>query len=138
MRTMCLGAVLLFCAVSWASADGPDPGVAAVAEIEGVDVDPAAFEGAQRGKPIEIKSDEEAAKYFKGEALKRLLEKVDFSEQFVLVFAWKGSGQDRLVGTVAESYPEQAFFEIKPGRTRDLRSHVRVYALRSNVTWKVK
>lgn len=138
MRTMCLGAVLFFFAVSCASAAGPDPGIAAVAEIEGVDVDPAAFDAAQRGKPIEIKSDEEAAKYFKDESLKRLLEKVDFSEQFVLVFAWKGSGQDQLVGTVAESYPEQAFFEIEPGRTRDLRSHVHVYALRSNVTWKVK
>ena len=39
---------------------------------------------------------------------------------------------------IAESYPEQVFFTYKPGRTRDLRPHVYVFALRSNVKWSVK
>ena len=37
----------------------------------------------------------------------------------------------------AESFPEQITFRIQPGRTRDLRPHVRVFALRGNVKWSV-
>ena len=35
-------------------------------------------------------------------------------------------------------FPEQVSFHLKPGRTRDLRRHVKVYVLRSNVKWKVE
>jgi len=73
-----------------------------------------------------------------GDALAKLKEQVDFEKQIVLVFAWRGSGQDQMDFTVAESYPEQVRFRYKPGRTRDLRPHVYVYALRSNVTWSTK
>jgi hypothetical protein len=96
-----------------------------------------AFEAAERTKPIEIRSKEDAAKYFSGKSLK-LLSKIDFKKQIVLVFAWRGSGGDRLDYVVAESYPEQIFFTLTGGRTRDLRSHTAVYALRSNVKWSVK
>jgi hypothetical protein len=68
----------------------------------------------------------------------KLARQVDFEQQFVLLFAWRGSGQDRFRYTVAESYPEQVFFTYRAGRTRDLRPHVYVYALRSNVKWNVK
>ena len=63
---------------------------------------------------------------------------VDFEKQLVLLFAWRGSGQDQLEYTVAESYPEQVTFRYVPGRTRDLRPHVSIYALRKNVTWKTE
>jgi hypothetical protein len=62
--------------------------------------------------------------------------KVDFTRQVVLAFAWRGSGRDKLTSTIAESFPEQIFFKFRPGRTRDLRSHIHIYALRSNVTWR--
>ena len=66
----------------------------------------------------------------------RLIQKqVDFQQQVLLVFAWKGSGQDRLEFAVAESFPEQIFFSLKPGKTFDLREHVHLYAVRSNVKW---
>ena len=39
---------------------------------------------------------------------------------------------------VLQSYPEQIVFVRKPGMTKDLRSHAKVYALRSNVKWSVK
>lgn len=89
-------------------------------------------------KPIVIKSNEEAAKYFSEDALKALIKSVDFKRQFVLVFAWRGSGQDKLSYSVAESYPEQIVFSRKRGITQDLRSHTNTYALRSNVKWSVK
>lgn len=106
--------------------------------VKGVSPNRKAFDDAKRTTPIEIRSKDDAAKYFEPGDLKTLLAKVDFKKQFVLVFAWRGSGGDRLSYSVAESFPEQIFFAIQPGRTRDLRSHTAVYALRSNVKWSVK
>jgi hypothetical protein len=39
---------------------------------------------------------------------------------------------------VKESFPEQIMFSYKPGRTRDLRPHLKVYVLQSNVKWAVE
>lgn len=88
-------------------------------------------------RPIIIKSSEDAARYFEEDALEALDKAVDFKKQFVLVFAWQGSGGDKLSYLVMESYPEQVVFMRKPGRTRDLRPHAKVYALRTNVKWRV-
>ena len=96
------------------------------------------FKNSVWNKPIVIKSSEDAAKHFSKDALKTLSKEVDFKKQFVLVFAWRGSGGDKLSYIVAESYPEQIFFSLRPGVTRDLRSHTNVYTLRSNVRWSVK
>lgn len=96
------------------------------------------FKTASREKPLIIRSEQNAAKHFSKEALAKLKKQVDFKRQFVLVFAWRGSGQDRLRYDVGESFPEQIFFRYKPGRTRDLRPHVYVFALRSNVKWTVR
>ena len=96
------------------------------------------FENAQWNKPTLIKTEEEAARHFDKEALASLKKQVNFKEQQVLLFAWKGSGGDKLEYAVAESFPEQIFFSYKAGRTDDIKSHVFVYALRSNVTWKVR
>lgn len=98
---------------------------------------PEVFKAAKRNKPLELRSAEDAGKYFSDKALAKLEGDVDFDQQFVLVFAWRGSGQDKLTYAVAESFPEQIKFTIKPGRTRDLRPHVHVFALRNNVKWSV-
>lgn len=94
------------------------------------------FNIATRNKPLVIRSEKEAAKHFEGDELARLTKQVDFEQQIVLVFAWRGSGQDKLTYSVLESYPEQVVFHYKPGRTKDLRPHIHVYALRSNVKWR--
>ena len=95
------------------------------------------FKNSNFNKPIVVKSKEEAAKHFGKEAVAALVKAVDFKKQIVLVFAWRGSGGDRLNYTVAESFPEQISFSRQFGRTRDLRSHAKVFALRSNVKWSV-
>lgn len=89
-------------------------------------------------EPLVIHSANDAAKYFGEKELAQLKEQVDFEKQVVLVFVWSGSGGDMLNYSVAESFPEQITFSIRPGRTRDLRSHVHVLALRSNVKWQVR
>ena len=96
------------------------------------------FKNSNFNKPIVVKSKEEAAKHFGKEAVAKLVKAVDFKKQFVLLFAWRGSGGDQLNYTVAESFPEQISFSRKFGRTRDLRSHAKVFALRSNVKWSVQ
>ena len=96
------------------------------------------FKNSTFNKPVVVKSKEEAAKYFGKEALAKLVKAVDFKKQIVLVFAWRGSGGDQLNYTVAESFPEQISFSRQFGRTRDLRGHAKVFALRSNVKWSVK
>ena len=91
---------------------------------------------AKRGVPQTLHSKSEAAKYFAEPQLKLLLKKVDFQKQTLLVFAWRGSGQDKMTYTIAESFPEQITFKILPGRTRDLRPHLNIYAIRKNVKIK--
>ncbi|HKB38371.1 MAG TPA: hypothetical protein VKD72_18150 [Gemmataceae bacterium] len=96
------------------------------------------FKNSAWNKPLVIKSQDEAARHFGKEARETIAKKVDFKKQIVLVFAWQGSGGDRLEYRILESFPEQIPFSLRPGVTDDLRSHSRVFALRSNVRWSVQ
>ena len=129
IRTALIGSILPILICSLLAADEP---------IRELDIKPNEAAYRNRGRvptPILVQSSQEAEPYFERRELARLLEQVDFKKQFVLVYAWRGSGQDRLEYDVAESYPEQIVFRYTPGRTRDLRPHSRVYVLRSNVRW---
>ena len=103
--------------------------------VEIVDVQPKAsaflFDGAS--KPVVIYSVDEITKYFDAKNSANLKSKVDFSQQEVLVLAWRGSGQDRLEYEVLESFPEQIRFSYRRGRTRDLRQHFKIFVVRSDV-----
>lgn len=129
-KFVALSLVLAISPAAWA-ADAID-------EIKDVSPERAAFAAAKRGEPLELKTAEAIAKYFGADAAAKLQQQVDLSEQVVLLFAWRGSGQDKLSYEVLESAPEQIRFHLKPGRTRDLRPHVRIFALRANVKWSVE
>lgn len=109
-----------------------------ITELKNLRAEEAVFKDASRTKPVVLKSLKNGAKYFDEEELAAISKTVDFEKQIVLLFAWKGSGQDRLQYVLKESLPEQVMFSYKPGRTRDLRPHVKVYILRSNVKWAVE
>ena len=109
-----------------------------ITELKDLRAEEAVFTDASRTKPIVLKSLKNGAKYFDEEELAAISKTVDFEKQIVLLFAWKGSGQDRLQYEVKESFPEQIIFSCKPGRTRDFRPHVKAYVLRSNVKWAVE
>ncbi len=119
-------------------AGAPDALLPPITALKGIKAKPNIFKAATRKKPLVIRSEKDAADYYSPKALAALKEKVDFEKQFVLVFAWRGSGQDRLSYDVLESFPEQIVFKYKPGRTRDLRPHVHTYALRNNVKWSTR
>lgn len=112
-------------------------GQEAIVELK-VAPEKAVFKDSVWSKPIVIKSQDEAAKHFGKDALEVLAKQVDFKKQIVLVFAWQGSGGDKLEYSILESFPEQIPFSLKPGATDDIRAHSRVFALRSNVKWSVK
>lgn len=124
--------------VAPAIAAEPDATIPPIKEIQNAKPSAGVFKAATVKKPLVLKSDKDAAKHFDKKQLASLKKSVDFKQQIVLVFAWQGSGRDTLGATVAESYPEQITFTYKRGLTRDLRRHIRVYALRSNVKWSVK
>jgi hypothetical protein len=117
-----------------ASASALDP----ILAVKHVRPNQSVFKGSSPRKPLVIRTAEQAAEHFAKDQLEALNKQVDFQKQVVLLFAWRGSGQDRLGYVVMESYPEQIGFTYKPGRTRDLRPHVHIFALRSNVKWSVR
>lgn len=118
------------------SAAEPDAKIPPIQMLKGVRPNSSVFKGSSRRKPLVIKSEKEAAEYFSKDALAALQKQVDFEQEVLLIFAWRGSGQDRLLFDVDESYPEQISFRYKPGRTKDLRQHLYLFALRSNVKWR--
>ena len=83
------------------------------------------LDSASRDKPLILLNADAARKYFDRDAMKLVDQKVDFDQQVLMVFAWRGSGQDELRPTVLESFPEQLRFQYIGGRTRDLREESR-------------
>ena len=130
-----MGLVALCLSAGLAAGEGP--GVQPIVEVK-VTPKTSVFKGSVWNKPLVIKSQDEAAKHFDKEALEAIAKKVDFKNQMVLLFAWRGSGGDKLEHMILESFPEQIPFSLRRGLTRDLRTHSRVFALRSDVRWSVK
>ncbi len=128
------GLMMVAAAVS-GQPEGPGLPVKRVKEVTPKDN---VFAGAVWNKPIVLRSETEAGKYFDEAAVAALKKQVDFKRQIVVIFAWQGSGQDRLDIAIAESFPEQVSFALQPGKTRDLRTHLEIYALRSNVKWSTR
>ena len=115
MKRLSCCAILLF--VFSAFAAEPDAKLPPIKAI--IDAAPKA-DAIKFGKePTVFKTEAEAAKAFGDDVLAALKKQVDFEHQIVLVFAWQGSGQDKLDSIVAESFPEQITFKLTPGRTRD-------------------
>ncbi len=109
-----------------------------VTRIDAIAVKPLAFEAASHKHPLPIRSAKEAAAYFPAPDLARLSRKVDFSGQVLLLFAWRGSGQDRLGYMEQTTPPTAVVFTYTPGLTRDLRAHHQVFALQADMVWSVR
>ena len=136
-RTLVIGAPILSVVLFTVTCASANQGLPPIQKLKGAKPQPSVFKAASQKKPLVIRSQEDAAKHFSEQELAKLTKQVDFGKQVILVFAWRGSGQDRLEFNILESFPEQVVFQYKPGRTRDLRPHVYVYALRSNVKWRI-
>lgn len=138
IQRTCVVMVVVLILAAGAIAATPDAKLPPLQKITGVQPKQNIFDAVRRKEPLVIRTTEDARAHFDDANLKVLTEKVDFAHQIILVFAWRGSGQDRLEAQIAESFPEQITFRLIPGRTRDLRPHLEIYALRSNVKWSVR
>lgn len=88
--------------------------------------------------PLPIKSAEQFAKYFKKDFVAKWRGQVDFDEQELSVWMWRGSGQDELECYVSLSDPAKVLFLVEPGRTKDLQEHLYVFAIRKDVKRRAK
>ena len=60
---------------------------------------------------------------------------MSFETHRVILFQWAGSGQDELVSTVNDGV---VTFHYTRGRTRDLRQHLKAFAINRLMTWTVR
>jgi len=127
--------LLLFLALNGQAQAGGFP---PVTRMDAIAVKPLVFEAASHKHPLPIRSAKEAAAYFPAPDLARLRRQVDFSRQVVLLFAWRGSGQDRLEYLEQTSPPAAVVFTYTPGLTRDLRAHHQVFVLQADRVWSVR
>lgn len=87
-------------------------------------------------KPIVIDSDRELRKVLKDNAVQERLDReVNINKQKLLVFAWSGSGGDKLDYKVEK---KKVVFQFKPGMTKDLRQHIELFALDKDAKYRVK
>lgn len=90
---------------------------------------------AQRGgkvsEPASVTSEEELAKSpVVGPAADDLKKLIDFQKEKLLVFSWSGSGEDVVTLSIgAEGKDSIVYGEYIRGRTKDLRTHVRLFAV---------
>jgi hypothetical protein len=87
-------------------------------------------------KPVILKGVADLEIYPKTVA-EKIAAQVDFSKEILVLFFWEGSGADLL--SVSGVNPEKTMvtFVYKPGRTKDLRKHVRLFAVPKDASVKV-
>ncbi len=90
------------------------------------------------GEPVVVMSSTELATHVDSDDLvKSITERIDFESQKLLIFFWSGSGQDQIDYELNLSENKIAFFRM-PGMTRDLRNHVRVFAVEKSSKIEVR
>ena len=110
----------------------------ALVRLDRMEVKQAAFAKSSATKPLILTSLEQAKTFFAPAQLKKISDNTNFDKQVLMVFAWRGSGQDRLDALLKESFPPQLSMKYTRGRTRDLRSHAAIFVVARNVIWNGK
>ena len=122
---------LIGLALPWSLTAG-EPGKLREIDVKGLKI--ASAKGTVKA-PKQINSAEELDKAIPGaDAVKK---QVDFGRESLVLFAWAGSGQDKVAATISDDGKLVAFRHI-PGLTRDLRQHVRLFAIPKGAQFKVE
>jgi hypothetical protein len=66
----------------------------------------------------------------------RLDREINFNKQKLLVFAWSGSGGDKLGYKINNK--REVLFQFQPGMTKDLRLHLELFALDKSAKYRVE
>src|SRR5262249_24805100 len=125
--------IVLFVAPVALAGDDPEPKdrkpVAREIAVDGLPRMRAAF-----GEPTKIATKEDLEKTLGKELSQKVLKEVDLKKEFLLLFRWAGSGQDKL--EMKEDKGSVIFRRI-PGRTKDLRMHAKLYALPNKTEYQL-
>jgi hypothetical protein len=111
---------------------GKDKDKPAVKEIATKDLKVTFPKAGKATEPTEVKTAEELAKNpVVGASAEEINKHIDFEKQKLVVFAWGGSGGDRVTASVGAGSDGKplVFAEYLRGKTRDLRQHVKLYAV---------
>lgn len=87
-------------------------------------------------QPLIITSAEEAASYFDEFGLATLDERVDWSTQSVLIFAWTGASDDRLQVMNKLDNEVDRLYLYTPGQAEGQRKHLEVYRVDHKMNWQ--
>ena len=94
--------------------------------------------GLQRTKPTVIEDQKALTEAIGSEGAEEIAGQVKFDQQLLVFFQWAGSGQDKLAYAVERAGDKAVVvFTFTPGRTRDLRPHAHLYAIRKGVVWSM-
>jgi len=85
-------------------------------------------------KPIAIKTAEELEKLLGKKAAEQVKD-VNFEKETLLLFHWSGSGGDKLTASNDAGQKPAVVFTITRGLTRDLRHHVKLFAISKSASW---
>jgi hypothetical protein len=90
-------------------------------------------------KPTRITNANELVKAFpEAEWQECIAKQVDFSKEYLLFFAWRGSGQDTLTVQKGRATVPGVEFLYTAGKSEDLRSHYHLFAVEKNLIWQVR
>jgi len=108
-----------------------------VRELKVPDIQPVARR-TNKPEPVKYTSAADFEKAFMGKGVKEVLKQVDFSKEYIVAFAWAGSGGDQVGFRVDKGQAgEEVTFGYTPGVTDDLRRHLKLFVLPSKATFKM-
>ena len=139
MRALAMLAV--FAAGSLAvAADDKEKDKPAIKEIDTKDLKLTFPRGGKGVEPTTITSAEDLAKNgVVSKSADEIMKKVDFAKEKLVVFAWAGSGQDKLASELKTADNKStATFALTRGLTRDLRQHIHLYVVPKDAEVKVE
>jgi hypothetical protein len=110
-----------------------------VREVKGVVAKKNVFDAVKGpDAPLALRSAKEAAAHFEAGELAKLVKRVDFEREIVLVFAWQGLPADRVTFEVGESAPPRVDFTVHRGNVKDSAPRVAIFAIPREAKWFVK
>ncbi|MEX2213899.1 MAG: hypothetical protein WD768_07215 [Phycisphaeraceae bacterium] len=133
MKTLTTVAVLFFCMHAFAAEDAKP---VVDVDVKGLSLTPSRA----KLEPIAIPDAEALEKVFDDERVRAaILKQVDLKTHTIVYFAWSGSGQDQVLSTMVKGEEKvEVRFVYRPGRTRDLRAHHRMFAVVKGVKWEME
>jgi hypothetical protein len=122
------------------AADNPDPKDKRAPRPREIKVKSLTGGKGQLDKPEKIGGKDDLEKTIASKEVRaEIAKQVDFKKEYLLLFRWGGSGQDKLTIDVEKGKKgDLAVITYKRGLTRDYRRHVRLFAIPKGMEYKLK